>query len=482
MDTEFFDEDALYKWEFKNKGYAHFDAEYCKNRVDDILAGLNKAGKMSHSFYPFIRFEMPKYKRDENGRVYKAAKPRYIMHTARIDANIYSFYRNLLMNKYDDFLHANGIADCVIAYRKIPAGAGKNKCNVHFANEAIEEIKRQANANNSCVAIALDISGFFDNLDHGLIKKQWRRIMGFAKGLPDEHFTIYKNITRFTYIDAKEIEKILSLSFDKLSKDKKKQICIPQIFEKSIKPHLSSQNEKGIPQGTTISDVIANMYMIDFDLVMQKFSLKYGGYYRRYSDDILFVCPSQYQDKAIKFITWLIKKTGKTLLISDDKTLISVFQFDQAEKPLSCQSFDCNGVVGKPFEYLGLSFDGKHTRIRQSTISAFYEKLSERIKKEVYIARHKLKKKDVPFPSAQQLYKMISFNMIRNSYMENREDQNDQEFLGNFYTYVHLVSKITGNNEVIRVYKGLGRWMKNRALTYCSKIANKQNFISKQAA
>ena len=41
---------------------------------------------------------------------------------------------------------------------------GKN--NIEFANNAFEEIKRRKH----CVAIALDISGFFDNLDHQRLK------------------------------------------------------------------------------------------------------------------------------------------------------------------------------------------------------------------------------------------------------------------------------------------------------------------------
>ena len=50
MDAEFFDEDALYRWEFKNKGYAHFDAEFCKNRVDGLLVGLKQTDRMPHRF------------------------------------------------------------------------------------------------------------------------------------------------------------------------------------------------------------------------------------------------------------------------------------------------------------------------------------------------------------------------------------------------------------------------------------------------
>lgn len=87
-----------------------------------------------------------------------------------------------------------------------------------------------------------------------------------------------------------------------MRKDRIKQIKCPKVFREKVKSHLSKQNENGIPQGTTISDVIANMYMIDFDILMKKFATKYGGYYKRYSDDILYICKLENQEKAMRFI------------------------------------------------------------------------------------------------------------------------------------------------------------------------------------
>lgn len=57
-------------------------------------------------------------------------------------------------------LSERGLCDCVLAFRSL----GKN--NIHFANDAFKEIQRR----ESCEAIGLDIKGFFDNLDHALVK------------------------------------------------------------------------------------------------------------------------------------------------------------------------------------------------------------------------------------------------------------------------------------------------------------------------
>ncbi len=465
--SDFFDEDALYRWEFKNKGYAHFDTEFCQSRLNALLTTIEKDKPINHTCYPLIRFTIPKYKRDENGHPYiDKDKPRYIMHTARIDTNLYSFYRNLLMNQYEKTLQKLKIVESVIAYRKIPISPNntKGKCNVHFANEAIEEIKKQTQEVEQCSAIAMDISGFFDNLDHGVIKRQWCRVMEFKNGLSTDHFTIFKNITRFRYIEAEELERKLHFKFGTLEK---KQICPPNIFREKALPLQSKENKIGIPQGTTISDVIANMYMLDFDTWMKKFADKYKGYYRRYSDDILLICPTAFQNKIIKFVSWLINRTGKTLSISDKKTLISNFR--KTETGIECTSYKNNKgkleTINKPFEYLGISFDGTYKRIRQSTISAFHIKLSERIKKEVNAAHLKLIREGNPFPNEDEVYKIIRFDKIRNSYMENRE--NDEKFRGNFYTYIQLIARVTGNKNVLDMFNDLGTKIKKKAKEYC---------------
>ncbi len=493
--AEFFDDDALYKAEFKNKGYLHFDSEFSESQVNKILKNLKTTDLLSHAFYPLIRYQMPKYKRREDGRIFiDRENPRYIMHTSRTDANIYSLYRNILMNQYEALLKKIMIDECVIAYRKIPTyhQSSKNKCNVHFANEAIDEIRKQVNIYGDCCAIAMDITKFFDTLDHGIIKRQWSKVIGFEKGLPADHFTIYKNITKFRYIDAKELEKILKIDISsickhnnrlrkeniksikkiKLKQEIKLKICSDSDFRNLILRETLRADSKGIPQGTTISDTIANLYMLDFDISMKKFADDYKGYYRRYSDDILFICPTSTQDKAIKVISDLIQSVNLT--ISASKTLVS--RFEMQDSKITYRTFQGEKLesIAKPFEYLGLSFDGKNKRIRQSTIAGFYAKLSARIKEEVKIAASKLKKKGNETLSASQIYKIISFDMIRNSYMQNRDPNPDEEFMGNFYTYAQLVAEVTSNSHSIDIFGKLGAWIKKRAKKYCEDEVRKQ--------
>jgi hypothetical protein len=205
---------------------------------------------------------------------------------------------------------------------------------------------------------------------------------------------------------------------------------------------------------------------------MKKFSEKYSGYYRRYSDDILFICHPKHQNKAEKFIKRALIKSGKTLKISDTKTLISLFKSSQGN--ISCNSLQFKDgfpqPIKKPFEYLGLSFDGIQTSVRLSTLSKFYGKLSARIKKEVKIAYEKAKRKENKKLEISDFYKIISFDMIRNSYMKNKKQCPEQEFLGNFYTYIELACRVTNNQKIKNIFNGLNVWIKKRAKKYCSDL------------
>ena len=490
----FFNESDVYKARFQNKGYPHFDSEFSKAKVKKILDNLKSNAKLQHSFYPLIRYEIPKRKRSEKGAIYiDQQNPRYIMHTARVDSNIYHFYRNIIMNSYESLLKDLEIEDCVIAYRKIPVNdntLNKNKCNIHFANEAIEEIKQQTSIYGECCAIAMDIKGFFDNLDHNLIKKQWSRVMKFDNGLPDRHFTIFKNITKFSYIDSKKLECVLNIDIQKIYNKNNKirkesitsgkcnqklrlKLCNDSNFKKFVVPNLEKNDEKGIPQGSPISDVIANIYMIDFDLSMKKFANQHNGYYKRYSDDILFVCPQEYQAKTVDFIHAQISLIK--LNISEGKTLISIFRKTAEELTYLTYKGKSQKIIKKPFEYLGLSFDGKIKNIRNTTISNFYCRLTARIKKEVYIATQKLLERPNKQLTYEEIYKRISFDMIRNSYMKNKEKNVDKEFSGNFYTYVERVAEITGNIKVKNIFKGTNLFIKKKAKENCIYVAGKNS-------
>lgn len=382
-------------WKPKFKWYPHFDRFLPEEEILKIVRC--KTAVTKNAFFPFLLYYETKMK---FGRT--KGKPRPIRYASRRDSYIYAYYRHLLSLKYEETLTTLGISDCVIAYRKIPVADGKKsgKCNIHFAREAFKEIESR----KSCYAVALDISGFFDSIDHQNLKNIWCRLMG-VNDLEEDHAAVFKSITQYADVDYMEALKVLGYYGDVKIKDVEKQgflfekktmqmqLCSPKDFKEKIcgkngkyKNLINKDKNRtcGIPQGSTMSDILANMSLLDFDLKIQRLAEAHESYYRRYSDDILIICPKDPEvlNKIISSIKEEITMSGKELKIKDEKTLIK--EFTHKDEKLYCRFLDSPDypdqaqppLKNKSFEYLGFSYDGKTVLLKNGTISRYYQKMT----------------------------------------------------------------------------------------------------------
>ncbi len=172
------------------------------------------------------------------------------------------------------------------------------------AHEAFISIKEFG----ECGVVALDLSKFFDKLDHSILKKQWVGLIDCPL-LPPDHYNVFKSLTKFSIVDKFALYELLGISANN-PKNGKVRICNPFDFREKVRRSgliMLNKNSYGIPQGSPISALLSNIYMIDFDHDMKKYVDQFEGKYFRYCDDMLFIVPIKERDKVAGFARKAIK-------------------------------------------------------------------------------------------------------------------------------------------------------------------------------
>lgn len=357
------------------KQYPHFDAPLSRQMLSGIAN--DPAQVAANAFFPFLQFKKSWIPFRADG--YRDPKERLIRFASRRDSVIFSRYRSLLSDLYEDCLKSAGLDESVIAYRQIPVNqdSWRGKCNIHFAKEAFESIQELEN----CCAVVMDISKYFENIDHDRLKQCWAGLLSEPR-LPKDHYAVYNALTQHRWVDRFEVLKALGYVDSDghrmvSEKDMPKQLCTPQEFrEKIVNASLIQKNDHGcgIPQGAPLSDVLANLYLLEFDTQLAEWVGKRDGVYRRYSDDIFIVIPGGFKQgqEAFEFASSRITTFGKRLKIKKEKTSIVRY----FSRPEGLQHECLSGSKGKNgLEYLGFRFDGKQVYLRDSTVSRFFRKM-----------------------------------------------------------------------------------------------------------
>ncbi|MBZ0263080.1 reverse transcriptase/maturase family protein [bacterium] len=414
---------------YKRRTYKHFDKPICESKAIQLVS--NEKNIISHSFYPFINynFEVRKYNYKDNKKL--PAKTRPIMYASHKDSHIYSYYSSLLATKYENFISDNNLNNNVIAYRKlIPP-----KCNIDFAFEAFDEIKSRG---KGCV-IASYISKYFDTINHDLLKEHWCSILN-VDNLPEDHYKIFKQITKFSYIEYDKMLEALEVSKSKFRKQRNNHICSPKTFRARLTPHII-KNEKsiGIPQGSPISAILSNIYLMNFDLRIKDNCESRNAYYRRYCDDILIICDINNEEYF------------KSLIYSN----LSTYELDCSMKKEKISNFETiNGAqnIDRAVQYLGFEYNGKNILIRSSTLSRYKRKTLKAVKMAFNSAFIRKAKKI----HKQKIYSFYSHLQNISSPRSNL----------NFYSYVRK----TDLRDIKKQVKKHWVWTNNLVTEYESKL------------
>lgn len=391
---------------YRRRSYLHFDLPVGPRQALSIAANPKQVQR--HSFYPFIYSTVTTIKVSRNPqtkKVERKKKEREISYSAHVDSHIYSFYASKLASQYENRIAAADLDASVLAFRTL----GKN--NVDFAWSAFAEIRRRGN----CDVVAFDIKGFFDNLDHRLLKRAWTNVLGEVY-LPKDHWAVFRSLTTWARVNKDKLYKALGISIhNPVPKGiQRRRLCLPDDFRKVVRDHdLIEKNDQkcGIPQGSPISAVLSNIYMLTFDQQMRDFAKSIGARYMRYCDDIIVIAPPGLIATIKAFVAQQIKAVK--LDIQPNKTEECSFVTGS------------NGTVsaGKAIQYLGFTFDGQNVQIRSSSMMRYFEKMARGIKvaKNATAKRNKMRKRRGEPPKPLHLKTLLS----RYSYLGRR----------NFLTY-----------------------------------------------
>lgn len=424
-------DDAIEK---SKRPYAHFD--YRTNIAQQRYYLSSPDNISRHGFYPFIHYKQKQvaYSK-ENG---KKVKERDICYAAHIDRCIYQYYSFILGELYNQRVELDGMPQAAAAYR-----TDLHQCNIHFAKRAIDCIRNSS----PCYVMIGDFTGFFDSLDHKYLKRQWCSLLGKDR-LPKDHYNVFKNITQYSIWELSDLLELNHLEDNR--KGRKELNSRSRVLERekfhANRSHIKqNSNEFGIPQGSSISGLLANVYMLEADKQINDLITSLNGLYMRYSDDFIIVIPDTGPEtqQTLRDITALFNIDG--LKLEPHKT--QYFRFENREL------VNCGSMFGVPEEYhkrfinfLGFTFDGKTVSVRMKTIGKYYCRMYKKAKtirdNGGYSPRTR---KHI---SCQNLYGLYSDRGAHGCWIKQKDGTNKRHS-GNFLTYIQRSKKIFGTQESI---------------------------------
>ena len=507
---------------FKLKKYPHIGLPLKigdRNWVYNYIS--NPQNIQKHAFFPFIHktIKTRKFRKkyDDNGnvrfngkRVEQNPKIRHIFYANHLDANILSYYSQLLQNEYEKILNSKKLSRVVTGYRRIPlistnSNNIRNMCNVDFANEVFDFIRNSKE--NILVSFTFDISNFFDNLDHKLIKQSWCNLLN-TDFLPPDHYNIYRNITKFSFIEIYDIfeefkDEIITETKSKSQKYKKVDklkylknqnaiaFCDKDQFDQRIrKKGLIKNNKrdennnlrtKGIPQGSPISSILANSYLFEFDKKINDEVIRCNGIYRRYSDDIIMICSIEHAKNLKSLIENEIKKYK--LEIQPSKTQEFHFKRNSIHKCLY-RTDSGNLITKRRLQYLGFEFDGEHTYLKSSSLAKFYRLMKRSLYRHAYYAKYTKNQEHLGVLYKTQIYNKYSYIGSNRKRIYQREKHNPHKWYrtqkfdwGNYITYAKLASTIMTKNKISGQIKRHWKILNNQIKIHENRI---EKFLSEK--
>lgn len=496
----------------KFKKYPHIGAPLTSRKDKSWLKSyiINPENIANHKFVPLLHRTLsqrkyrpledaPKNESGKRQRTIRDKKERHIYFPSHLDSIIYGYYSYHLTKAYEEYLADKPYGSVAVAYRKIPIGNGRsgNKSNIEFAFEAFDFIEK--NKHRKLSIIIADVTSFFDNLDHRILHAKWKCVLR-KDSLPDDHYTIYKNLVDNKYVNEnelfkrfqhkliierfkpndttqkelkrKKVNKIYNLRLenvvafcdkDEFFEEATDLIRVDKPYKKTIRESRKKTKKKGIPQGTPISATLANIYMLNFDerVYAETISPSKNAYYQRYSDDLIIICDQKDED----FFAALIKReieVEANLEIQTKKT--NIYRYELNEDSKFKGGIVKKGVTNsnKQLEYLGFIYDGSKVRIKSAGFSKFYRTMKRSFRRGAHFAKAAHIPSDSLFET--RLYKRFTHlgSKRRLKWLPDNESPtgyspSKQYDWGNFISYLNkannVMKEINKDDGIVKQYR-----------------------------
>ncbi len=421
---------------YRRKPYPHFDLPLSEREAAGYVSNVHEIAR--HPFYPLIQYTLtrPRIKKlpSENGRTFvKEPKLRTIAYPSHKDGYIFAYYKFLLENPYEAWLVEKGLNEAVTAFR-----SSIKENNITLAKKAFDFIREHP----GCEIIATDIESFFDNINHLKLKQIWHSFLGVPR-LPADHFAVYKAVTRYSVVERHKIYNKLGMPLTRSRKRARtvQRLCTPAQFRNKIipsgllMPSAGSASGIGIPQGTSLSPLLSNMYLSELDLDMHDLIKTYEGRYWRYCNDILIVLPEGGSDAVSAEL---------------DRCLASLKLSRSHGKTQRLNHADLSSR--RQLQYLGFIFNGEDALVRSSSIHRYHRKIKRGALAAHIRRQHETDKSGQTAPLRQQaLYNMYSELPLRGARIGRRKAR--QCYTGNFTHYMSSAAKLMDSSNIERQRK-----------------------------
>lgn len=161
-------------------------------------------------------------------------------------------------------------------------------------------------------------------------------------------------------------------------------------------------NSRGIPQGLSISSILAEEYMREFDNLINEEVDKKDGIYVRYVDDVFILSPVQYDWKRL--IESNVTELNLSIELTEHKTK--------------------TGIIGTcEVDYIGYSFTKFGTGIRQSNIRIFSDRIANRcVKFKQQLQRHYLRPKYLVTDDDFIEFSRLDLNLLISGFRVNKHN------------------------------------------------------------